>query len=74
MRGTSAACGPRVSPHHVTEDTFARLAGVLREGAELVVEHLYVDGDTTIAELRATSTTNEGASFAHLYVLIIACW
>ena len=52
-----------------TEHTFARLAGVLREGAELVVEHLYVDGDTTIAELRATSTTNEGAAFANLY-----CW
>ena len=38
-------------------------------GAKLAVEHLYVDGDTTVAELMSTSTTNEGAPFANRY-----CW
>ena len=33
------------------------------------MEHLYIDGDTTIAELLSTSTTNEGAPFANRY-----CW
>ncbi|WP_432479666.1 nuclear transport factor 2 family protein [Nocardioides sp. GXQ0305] len=69
VQGTHPLAGRYRSKREFTEHTFARLAGVLREGAELVVEHLYVDGDTTIAELRATSTTNEGAAFANLY-----CW
>jgi ketosteroid isomerase-like protein len=69
VQGTHPLAGRYRSKQEFTEATFARLAGVLREGAELVVEHLYVDGDTTIAELRATSTTNEGAAFANLY-----CW
>ena len=38
-------------------------------GATLKVRHRYVDGDTTIAELRSTSKTNEGATFANNY-----CW
>jgi ketosteroid isomerase-like protein len=42
---------------------------VLRDGVKLEVKHLHVDGDTTIAELQSTSTTNEGAEFANTY-----CW
>jgi ketosteroid isomerase-like protein len=49
--------------------TFGRLDGVLQGGVKLEVGHLYVDGDTTIAELLATSTTNEGASFDNR-----CCW
>jgi uncharacterized protein len=49
--------------------TFGRLAGVLVGGVRLEVQHLFVDGDTTIAELRSTSTTIEGAAFANTY-----CW
>jgi ketosteroid isomerase-like protein len=36
---------------------------------ELEIRQLYVDGDTAIAELHSTSTTNEGAAFANDY-----CW
>ena len=49
--------------------TFGRLAGVLKGGAKLRVEHLFVDGDVTIVELESTSSTNEGAAFANRY-----CW
>jgi len=49
--------------------TFDRLPGVLVGGASLKVRHIYVDGDTTIAELRSSSRTNEGATFASNY-----CW
>jgi ketosteroid isomerase-like protein len=38
-------------------------------GVKLEVQHLFVDGETTIAELRSTSTTTEGAAFANTY-----CW
>jgi ketosteroid isomerase-like protein len=39
------------------------------EGRNSKVRHIYVDGDTTIAELRSVSKTNEGATFANSY-----CW
>ena len=52
------------------EATFNRLARqAVPGGVKLEVTHLYVDGDTTIAELHCTSTTNEGADFANDY-----CW
>ncbi len=57
VQGAHPRAGRYRSMREFTEHTFARLAGVFREGAELVVEHLYVDGDMTIAELRATSTS-----------------
>ncbi|MFV5998713.1 hypothetical protein ACNPQM_41850 [Streptomyces sp. NPDC056231] len=50
-RGKKAFMGP----------TFDRSAGVLPESAGLRVDHLFVDGNTTIAELVADSRTNEGA-------------
>src|ERR1700682_1842344 len=52
------------------EATFTRLAGqAVPGGVKLEVTHLYVDGDTTIAELHSTSTTKEGADFTNDY-----CW
>ena len=36
---------------------------------KLEVQHLFVDGDVTVAELLSTSTTKEGAAFANTY-----CW
>ncbi|MGD0247251.1 MAG: hypothetical protein ABSB59_43965 [Streptosporangiaceae bacterium] len=67
--------GPSRAPtrYHSEKDfiaaTFGRLEGVLRGGVKLEVRHLYVDGDTTVAELLSTSVTNEGAPFANRY-----CW
>jgi uncharacterized protein len=48
---------------------FGRLAGALVGGVKLEVQHLFVDGETTIVELRSTSTTIEGTAFANTY-----CW
>jgi uncharacterized protein len=53
----------------VTTSTFDRLTPLMRDGVRLRVEHLHLAGDTTIAELRATSTTLEGAPFDNHY-----CW
>jgi uncharacterized protein len=69
VEGTHALAGRYRSKREFIDATFDRLDGVLRGGVKLDVEHLYVDGDTAIAELLSTSTTNEGASFDNRY-----CW
>jgi ketosteroid isomerase-like protein len=76
MTSTGPSREPTPSPgryHNKTqfiEATFARLARkAVPGGVKLEVTHLYVDGDTTIAEMHSTSTTNEGADFANDY-----CW
>ena len=69
VEGTHALAGRYRNKQEFIDATFDRLSGVLQGGVHLEVEHLYVDGDTTIAELLSTSTTNEGASFDNHY-----CW
>jgi uncharacterized protein len=69
VEGTHPLAGRYYSKKDFIEATFSRLEGVLRGGVKLEVQHLYVDGDTTIAELLSTSVTNEGAPFANRY-----CW
>ena len=69
VEGTHPLAGRYRSRDEFIGATFARLGGVLADGVKLEVTHLFVDGDTTIAELHSTSTTNEGAHFANNY-----CW
>jgi uncharacterized protein len=69
VQGTHPLAGRYHSKKEFIDATFARLAGVLPGGAELTVEHLFLDGDTTIVELLSNSRTNEGAAFANRY-----CW
>ena len=69
VEGTHPLAGRYHDKAQFIEATFTRLDGVLRDGVKLEVTHLYVDGDTAIAELHSTSTTNEGADFANNY-----CW
>ncbi|HEX4588069.1 MAG TPA: nuclear transport factor 2 family protein [Mycobacterium sp.] len=69
VEGTHPLAGRYHSKSEFVAATFTRLAGVLTGGVKLDVEHLYLDGDTTIVELLSTSRTNEGAAFANTY-----CW
>ena len=69
VEGTHPLAGSYHDKRQFLEATFTRLQGVLREGVKLEVKRLYVDGDTAIAELHSTSTTNEGAAFDNNY-----CW
>jgi uncharacterized protein len=69
VEGTHALCGRYRTKADFIAATFDRLRGVLVGGAMLKVRHIYVDGDTTIAELRSSSKTSEGATFANNY-----CW
>jgi ketosteroid isomerase-like protein len=69
VEGTHPLAGRYHGKQEFLEATFQRLSGALDGGVKLELQHLYVDGDTTIAELLSTSTTNEGAAFDNRY-----CW
>jgi ketosteroid isomerase-like protein len=69
VEGTHPLAGRYFTKAGFLSATFARLGHVLPGGVKLRLEHLYVDGDTAIAELHSISTTNEGAQFANDY-----CW
>jgi uncharacterized protein len=69
VEGTHPLAGRYHSKPEFLAATFTRLTGVLDGGAKLQVQRLHLDGDTAIAELLSTSTTNEGAPFANRY-----CW
>lgn len=51
--------------HH----TFAGLDPIFKGGAQLVTEHVYVDGETAIVELKAIATDLRGKPFDNRY-----CW
>ena len=69
IEGTHPLAGRYHSKAEFLAASFARLRGVLVGGAKLEVQHVHVDGDTTIVELLSTSATNEGARFDNHY-----CW
>jgi uncharacterized protein len=69
VEGTHPLAGRYRSKDEFVGATFSRLGGVLSDGVRLQVKRLFVDGDTTIAELHSISTTNEGGQFANNY-----CW
>jgi uncharacterized protein len=69
VMGTHPLAGHYVGKQKFIDATFARLARVLQDGAELAVRNLLIDGDTVVAELASTSISNEGAPFDNLY-----CW
>jgi ketosteroid isomerase-like protein len=69
VEGTHPLAGRYHNKQEFIAATFARLARVLVGGVKLELQHLFVDAETTIAELRSTSTTIEGAAFANTY-----CW
>jgi uncharacterized protein len=69
VEGTHPLAGRYHDKQAFTQATFERLARLLPGGVGLKLEHLYVDGDTTVAELAAEATTAEGAPFDNRY-----CW
>ena len=69
VEGTHPLAGRYHGKKELTEATFGRLGPLLKDGVRLRLEGLYVDGDTTIAELLSEATTAEGAPFDNRY-----CW
>jgi ketosteroid isomerase-like protein len=69
VMGTHQLAGTYTDKKSFMTSTFERLAVLMRDGVRLRLQNLYSDGDTAIAELRATSTTLDGSPFDNTY-----CW
>jgi ketosteroid isomerase-like protein len=69
VMGTHPLAGRYRSKQAFVEATFAKLGRVLVAGAQLVLEHLVVQGDEAVVELRSMATARNGMRFDNRY-----CW
>lgn len=69
VQGTHPLAGRYTSKQAFTEATFGRLAPLMRDGTHLEVQHLLLDGAVAVVELRALSTTLDGAPYDNTL-----CW
>jgi ketosteroid isomerase-like protein len=69
VMGTHPLAGHYSSKNAFREGTFARLDKVLPKGTQLTVEHLMVQGDEAVVELRSLATAKNGMRFDNYY-----CW
>ena len=69
---TRSRAGHYRSKKDFIDGTFAKLALVLPQGAQLHVEHLIVQGDQAAIELRSLATARNGMRFDNRYCWIVA--
>jgi uncharacterized protein len=69
VEGTHPLAGHYKSKSDFVAGTFAKLAKVLPDGAQLVVEHLIVKDDQAVVELHSLATAKNGLKFDNRY-----CW
>lgn len=69
VMGTHPLAGHYLGKKAFKEGTFDKLAKVLPQGAQLSVEHLFVQGDGAAVELRSLATAMNGMRFNNRY-----CW
>jgi hypothetical protein len=69
VMGTHPLAGHYLSKADFIEGTFAKLAQVLPQGAQLHVEHLIVKDDEAVVELHSLATAKNGLRFDNRY-----CW
>ncbi len=69
VMGTHPLAGHYFSKKAFIDGTFAKLAKVLPQGAELHTEHVIVQGDQAVVELHSLATAKNGMRFDNRY-----CW
>lgn len=69
VMGTHPLAGHYDGKKAFQEGTFAKLGKVLPHGTQLNVEHLLVEGDEAVVELRSLATAENGMRFDNRY-----CW
>jgi uncharacterized protein len=69
VMGTHPLAGTYHSKSEFQSATQDRLAPIMRDGIRHELQHVFVDGDVTVAELRSLTVTKEGAPFDNTY-----CW
>ena len=67
--GTHPLAGRYTSKGSFIAGTFAKLGKVLPNGAQLMVEHVIVNGDEAVVELHSMATAKNGMRFDNRY-----CW
>jgi uncharacterized protein len=71
VEGTHPLAGHYLSKKAFIEGTFAKLAQVLPQGAELHTENVIVQGDQAAVELHSLATAKNGMRFDNRYCWII---
>ena len=69
VMGTHPLAGHYLSKEAFRKETFAKLGQVLKQGAQLHVDHLLVKSSLAIVELRSLATAENGMRFDDYY-----CW
>ena len=69
VMGTHPLAGHYLSKKAFIEGTFAKLAQVLPQGAQLHTEHVIVQDDQAVVELHSLATARNGMRFDNRY-----CW
>jgi ketosteroid isomerase-like protein len=69
VMGTHLLAGHYLSKQAFRDGTFAKLGKVLPRGAQLNVEHLFVQGYAAVVELHSLATAKNGMRFDNRY-----CW
>ena len=69
VEGTHPLAAHYLSKRAIIEGTFAKLAQVLPQGAQLHVENLIVKDDEAVVELHSLATAKNGMRFDNRY-----CW
>jgi uncharacterized protein len=69
VEGTHPLAGRYLSKRAFIAGTFAKLAQVLPQGAELHTEHVIVQDDQAVVELHSLATAKNGMRFDNRY-----CW
>ena len=69
VMGTHPLAGHYTSKAAFQAGTFAKLGQVLKEGAQLTVDHLLVKDDEAVVELNSGATARNGMRFDNRY-----CW
>jgi hypothetical protein len=67
VMGTHPLAGHYLSKQTFREGTFTKLDKVLPKGAQLNVEHLFVQNDAVVVELHSLATAKNGMRFDNRY-------
>ena len=67
--GAHPLAGHYFSKQAFRDGTFAKLGKILPRGAQINVEHLFVQGDAAVVELHSLATAKTGTRFDNRY-----CW
>jgi ketosteroid isomerase-like protein len=74
VMGTHPLAGHYVSKRAFLAGTFAKLRQVLPNGAQLLTEHVIVNDDQAVVELRSLATAKNGMRFDNRYCWVVYFW